>query len=296
MSKKSILLTCTLSLGSFGTSQAHPLDSPDIVYVDGLPCNGACQSYMAWSRQTLSTSGQPATTQLPQRSTNAAVHPMTGAGGRSLKPVAPARLAKRAVPIPREMPQANVAAFLLAHDAAARFDSPPDKASTAARSGSSSRTIQEQVTAEIALAEQVTAVIIALTPEQKSSSTDRFDRSEIVPHRDAENTASASPSNTDNLVVLLMARREIESVSDLAYKDVAIEDKQSASSESVRIAIAAAGAADVRLSEGQAKAIDRLITGEVSAAVLTLVSPEVAEMFPDIAGFNILRVPLSPRH
>ena len=93
-----------------------------------------------------------------------------------------------------------------------------------------------------------------------------------------------------------MARREIESVSDLAYKDVAMEDKQSASSESVRIAIAAAGAADVRLSEGQAKAIDRLITGEVSAAVLTLVSPDVAEMFPDIAGFNILRVPLSPRN
>src|SRR5271169_4169848 len=114
MSKTSILLTCTLSLGCFGTSQAHPLDSPGIVYVDGLPCNGACQSYMAWSRQTLSTSGPPATTQLPRRSTNAAVHPMTGVGGRSLKPMAPARLAKRAVPISREMPQASVAALLLA--------------------------------------------------------------------------------------------------------------------------------------------------------------------------------------
>jgi hypothetical protein len=296
MSKKSILLTCTLSLGSVGTSQAHPLDSPDTVYIDGLPCNSACQSYMAWSRQTLSMSGQPATTQLPQRSTNAAVHPMTGVGGRSLKPMAHARTAKRAVPIPREMPQANVAALLLADNAAAKFDSPPDKASAAASSSSSSGTIQEQVAAEIALAEHVTAVIIALTPEQKSSNTDRFDRSEIVPHSDAENTASASPNNTDNLVVLLMARREIESVSDLANKDIAIEDKQSASSGSVRIAIAAAGAAEVRLSEGQAKAIDRLITGEVSAAVLTLVSPEVAEMFPEIAGFNIFRVPLSPRH
>src|SRR4029077_20291502 len=135
MSKKSILLTCTLSLGSIGTSQAHPLDSPDIVYIDGLPCNSACQSYMAWSRQTLSMSGQPATTQLQRRSTNAAVHPMTGVGGRSLKPIARARIAKRAVQIPREMRKANVAALLFADNAAAKFDSPP-------------RTIQEQVAAE----------------------------------------------------------------------------------------------------------------------------------------------------
>ena len=294
MSKKSILLTCTLSLGSVGTSQAHPLDSPDIVYIDGLPCNSACQSYMAWSHQTLSMSGQAATTQFPQRSTNAAVHPMTGVGGKSLRPMAHARIAKRAVPIPREMPQANVAALLLEDNAAAEFDSPPDKAS--ASSSSSSGTIQEQVAAEIALAEHVTAIIIALTPEQKSSDTGRFDRSEIVPHSDAEHTASASPNNTDNLVLLLMARREIESVSDLANKDIAIDDKQSPSSGSVRIAIAVAGATKVRLSEGQAKAIDRLITGEVSAAVLSLVSPEVAEMFPEIAGFNIFRIPLSPRH
>jgi hypothetical protein len=296
MSKKSILLTCTLSLGSVGTSQAHPLDSPDIVYINGLPCNSACQSYMAWSHQTLSMSRQPATTQLPQRSTNAAVHPMTGVGGRSLKPVAHARTGKRPVPIPREMPQASVAAFQPADNAAAKSDSPPDKASAAASSSSGTRTIQEQVAAETALAERVTAVIIALTPEQESSNVDRFNRSEIVPHSDAENTSSGLPNNTDSLVVLLMARREIKSVSDLANKDIAIEDKQSATSRSVRTAIAAAGAAEARLSEGQAKAIDRLISGEVPAAVLTLVSPEVAEMFPEIAGFNIFRVPLSPRH
>jgi hypothetical protein len=51
-----------------------------------------------------------------------------------------------------------------------------------------------------------------------------------------------------------MARREIKSVSDLANKDIAIEDKQPASSGSVRRAIAAAGADEVQLSEGQAKA------------------------------------------
>ena len=67
MSKKWIFLTCVLSLGSVETSQAHPLDSRDIVYIDGVPCNSACQSYMAWSRQMLSASGHQAPTQLRQR-------------------------------------------------------------------------------------------------------------------------------------------------------------------------------------------------------------------------------------
>jgi hypothetical protein len=63
----------------------------------------------------------------------------------------------------------------------------------------------------------------------------------------------------------------------------------------VRSAIAAAGASEIQLSEGHAKPIDRLISGEVPAAVLTLASPEAAEWFPDIKGFKIFRIPLSPR-
>ena len=46
-------IAACITLGFFGTSSAHPLDSPGTVYIDGLPCNVACQSYMAWSRQTL---------------------------------------------------------------------------------------------------------------------------------------------------------------------------------------------------------------------------------------------------
>jgi len=64
---------------------------------------------------------------------------------------------------------------------------------------------------------------------------------------------------------------------------------------SVRTAIAAAGAAEVGLSEGQTTAINRVASGEVPAAVLALVSAEAAEAFPEIAGFRIFRVPLSPR-
>jgi TRAP-type uncharacterized transport system substrate-binding protein len=92
-----------------------------------------------------------------------------------------------------------------------------------------------------------------------------------------------------------MARPEIKSVSDLAGKSIAIDIRQSASNGSVRTAIAAAGAVEVQLSEGQTTAINRVANGEVPAAVLALVSPEAAEGFPEIAGFRIFRVPLSPR-
>jgi TRAP-type uncharacterized transport system substrate-binding protein len=92
-----------------------------------------------------------------------------------------------------------------------------------------------------------------------------------------------------------MARPEIKLVSDLTGQTIAIDDRYSASNGNVRTAIAAAGAAEVQLSEDQAKAIDRLISGEVPAAVLTLVSPEAAERFPEIAGFRTFRIPLSPR-
>jgi len=69
----------------------------------------------------------------------------------------------------------------------------------------------------------------------------------------------------------------------------------SASNGNVRTAIVAAGAAEVQLSEGQSKALERVIGGDVPAAVLTLVSPEAAEGFPEIAGFKVFRIPLSPR-
>ena len=81
-------------------------------------------------------------------------------------------------------------------------------------------------------------------------------------------------------------------MSDLTGKDVAIGDQQSALGESIRAAIMAAGAAEVRLNEEHMKAMDRLIRGEVPAAVLTLVSAEAAEWFPEIPGYRIFRIPL----
>ena len=54
MSRKWTLPTLMLFLCSSGTLQANPLDLPGVVYIDGLPCNRACQSYMAASDRVLS--------------------------------------------------------------------------------------------------------------------------------------------------------------------------------------------------------------------------------------------------
>jgi hypothetical protein len=54
MSRQWTLPILILSLCSGGTLQASPLDSPDVVYIDGQPCNRACQSYMDWSYRALS--------------------------------------------------------------------------------------------------------------------------------------------------------------------------------------------------------------------------------------------------
>ena len=156
------------------------------------------------------------------------------------------------------------------------------------------RTIQEQVAAATAVAERMTVVTMAPAPEPNNK--DRSDRSETVLRSDAEKTAPAQPNKTDLLVYLLMARPEIKSVSDLTSKIIAIDDGHSASSGLIRTSIVAAGAPEVQLSNSQSKAIDRVISGEVPAAVLTVVSPEAAEGFPEIAGFKIFRIPLSPRN
>src|SRR5467141_3811743 len=258
MRKRWVLLTSMLLLGSAGTAEAAPLDSPDIVYIDGLPCNRLCQSYMAWSRKASSISAQAAFA--PRFPKPRGATGMRGEGSRSATRV---RLAKPAAPNSNGMRQAPIA------------DSQP------ARNAVSNSGKQERVTAATA----------APAPEQKA---DHSDHAEFVLPGVAEKPASASSNNGDRLVAILVARPEIKSVSDLTNKNIAIDDRQAAFDTHLGTAIAAAGAGEVQLSEGQTKAINRLISGEVSAAVLTSIYPAAADWVPEIAGFTIFRIPLSP--
>jgi hypothetical protein len=96
------------------------------------------------------------------------------------------------------------------------------------------------------------------------------------------------------LVAILLVRPEIKSVSDLANKVVAIDAAQSAAVPDVRNAMAAAGAAEVEMSEGEQLALIRVMDGEVPAAVVDVLSPAAADAWnAGIKGFNILRIPLS---
>lgn len=269
---KNWILAAIALLVSAGTSQAHPLDSPDIIYIDGVACNSTCQSYMAWSRQILRTPKQSQLRQLPKPSTNAAVHRPTGVRAERLKLTAQARMAKQDAPILQEIPRAVVVAEQTRDEAPAKSNAQPKETGDAVVT-SETRTTQEQVAAATALAEHVT-VATALEASDKEVS---------------------SLNTTDLLVALVMVRPEIQSLSALTGKEIAI-DGHSALNGNVQSAIVEAGAVEVQLSDSQTKAIDRLIGGEVPAAVLTLVSPEAADWFPDIAGFNIFRVPLSLTH
>jgi hypothetical protein len=284
MSKNWMMLTGLLLLAPAGISHAaEPLDSPDMVYIDGLPCNRLCQSYMAWSAQKTSTSvAQPAPAQPAQHSSDANVRRAAATHREGPKPALQVRAERPAMPLPA----ARTAELQPAADAAVAFKpAPPVKG------------VQEQIAAAKALAERLTSVTAAPPPEQEASDLLTFGRPDAIRASSRSKPAkSPTTKNTDNLVAVLIARPEVKSVSDLAGTDIAIDDRQSTSNASVRAAIVAAGAAGIELNEGHAKALDRVIDGEVPAAVLTLVSPEAAEWFPDIPGFKIFRVPLTPRH
>jgi hypothetical protein len=133
---------------------------------------------------------------------------------------------------------------------------------------SKSRTLQEQVAAATEVAERMTVAALAAA------------------HDDVE--------PADLLVAIVIARPEIKSVTDLAGKNVAMDERYSASSVDVWIGFVVAGTGSVEVSAGHTAAIDRLSNGEVTAAVLALVSADAADGFPEIAGFKIFRVPLWP--
>ena len=103
-------------------------------------------------------------------------------------------------------------------------------------------------------------------------------------------------ASLDALVAVLVTGPDVKSVSDLAGKTIAIDDRYSEQSISrVRIAMAAAGAIEAQLSKGQTTAISRLVSKEVPAAVVGLVSANAASSFPEIARFRTFQVPLTPR-
>jgi ABC-type phosphate/phosphonate transport system substrate-binding protein len=95
-------------------------------------------------------------------------------------------------------------------------------------------------------------------------------------------SASTLDASLDALVAILVAGPDVASVSDLAGKKVAIDDRYSEQSISrVRTAMAAAGADEVQLSKGQTTAIDRLVGKEVAARSSAWSRPAPQTAFPN---------------
>ena len=405
-----VVLFGVFLVGSASLANAMPLDSPDTVYIDGTPCNRACQAYMAWSRQVLSgraAAQSPAGVAAPRAATTVMAKPKpaahdparqaaTTAGRPSRDKVArtrqpdmgaapvpvtkPADMASRAVanpavtppavtgsvspvpadsspaptsradpspanpnpanasaanPSPANKPVDDIAATQPSTDTAAAgpaekpvertaglqqptlATTPPDSADHAApppgppanapsdagsKSGSTTSTttnskpaintkrLQDQVTAATALAEQLTSTAAAGPELRAMNGSSQDDKATIS----TGSSAVPSPEISEMWVVLVISRPDIKAVADLAGKDVAIDGKRSGSANDVRVALVAAGATEVHVSSADTKAIERVMNGEVPAAVLSLVSPDAAETFPEIGGYKVFRVPLSP--
>lgn len=271
-------------LGSLGTSAAMPLDSPGTIYIDGVPCNKACQSYMAWSREVLrSTQGLAA-----QGSPKASPHRQRSAF--KSKPVTRERPAKQVVQAPpTARPVAKVANLEPSASAPAPAARPEAAhAPPATADAPKTRTVQEQVAAALSVAQ---AIAPTSSPEPESTGTSAEPRTSAA---DGSKPASEQPGDIDLMVALLICRPEIKSVPALSDANIAIDDTQSAFASNIRIALVAAGVSNAQLSFGETKAIDRLVAGDVPAALVSLVSTDAAEVFPDVAGFKVLRVPLSP--
>jgi hypothetical protein len=113
----------------------------------------------------------------------------------------------------------------------------------------------------------------------------------VMTLRDAEKKALSSPNGGEPSVAIVVARPEIKSVSDLTGKIIAIDDKYSKSNARIHAGITSAGATDSLLASGESVAMDRLLSGKVLAAVLTLVYPETG--FSMIEGYSVFRVPLA---
>jgi hypothetical protein len=274
-----------------GGSFAHPLDPPGTVYIDGVPCNLPCQSYMAWSRQTLKASQASAkgaanasvakaSMVAPRKRISKRVEP-TSVDAQSRKKTRDFRASLAAAPKPPPPPRPRSPPAWLSTTP----ESPP-----VAEGGNAPPTVetsnppkerspQELIMAALAIAEQITNA-----ERPKAPGNDR-----------ADETKAGDANVSIPLVALLLFRPDVTSVAAIKGQNVAIDKAQSAVEQDIRSALEAVGATDAQLSVGDGASLDRLISGDVQAAVVKLVSPDAAEAFPEIKGFKVLRVPLLAR-
>ena len=315
-------IAACVTLGLVEAASANPLDSPGTVYIDGSPCNRACQVYIDWSRKTLKENQAAAA---GVRNAPAGKAAGEGARKRVSKRVAPATIAAppqhktgdaqaaltatpEQPPLPRPKPGTALLGSETREPQAALTTAPEpppvpkpatETAPLKAESPEVSRqkTPQEQVMAALAVAELITNAEAPKTVGNDGADAIKSAAAGDAKAGDAKaaDAKAVHSSGVGGLVALLISRPDIKSAAALKGSNVAVDAAQSGNKEDIGLALAAAGATETQLSVSDASPLDRLVSGDVQAAVLKLVSSDAAEAFPDIKGFKVLRVPLSPR-
>ena len=262
------LLICALATALVGCSRQQSAQQPSCAGLNPLACLTAVNVPIEpASYDRASAAARPASA-VAWRGDNPPRSHVNHAVRRTTAPTKVAAKTAPAIPIPVRSPQlsqqttgnAIASEATRASEAARASAVDPRSTSEAAQN----RTTQEQVAAASAVAERLSAPTL--------------------------------DGSLDALVAVVVAGPDVKSVSDLAGKTIAIDDRYSEQSiRRVRTAMVAAGALEVQLSTGQSTAINRLVGKEVPAAVVGLVSVSAAESFPELARFRTFQIPLSPR-
>jgi hypothetical protein len=301
MSKPILLLACHIFLGSISCAAAAPLDSPGTIYIDGLPCNQACQEYMAWSREA---SGRDPGARA-QSGAAQAVAPKV----RNVTRLAPHKPAPKPVamqPSPKRAPQMaakesiqtpSIPAATMGSDKTA--NKPETKPAPVETTLVPTPSLDPRAEPADTPPAQVATVPPAQEPEVSVPSPVLDSAKPTTPSAAAvatnppeTNTAALGSPNAEQAVAILLVREEIKSLTELSNKTVAIDGLQAAEIPNIKTAIMKSGAKDVRISEDEKLALDRVMNGEVPAGVISVVSPEEAAQWTGVPGYTVLRLPL----
>jgi hypothetical protein len=288
-------------------AMAAPYDSPDTVYINGQPCGNFCQLFFNRPRLAAPEQRNPrAIARSKRRPVETKKGPSKSADDRGKR----SRLAAQLLPPPRPRPlfesasnptQATIAKPR--QPISPIVEAPPKNSGIVdvTPPGASSASI-DPPTATSGIVTPPSANDARIQPAVTLDALDQLasllaseagrDNYSEADSRDPEITGTVRKN--DPRLAVVIAKNEVRSIAELAGKIVAIDGGLSQQNAAIRTALVAAGASEVQMSGDQTKAIDRMVRHEVPAAVLGLVSRDGANRIPEIEGYRIFRVPLSP--
>jgi hypothetical protein len=113
--------------------------------------------------------------------------------------------------------------------------------------------------------------------------------------RAATRGSTAGSATDDPRIALLITKGAVLTISELAGKSIAIDSNLSESDAAIRVALVAAGAPEIQISEDRSKPLSKMLRDEVPGAVIGLVLPDrLHDIPPQVEGYRVFQVPLSP--